>query len=195
MHTPTLTLVSRINHRFSVYDCSCGTRKTLSRYDVQRGAIKSCGCHRRRVSAQKVLTHGLSKTKIYMIWSAMIQRCENPDNKGFKNYGGRGITVCERWHDFENFYSDMGDRPTGKSIERKDNNGAYSPENCVWANRSDQNSNTRRNHFLEFGGVTDTMSGWARRIGIDPSAMIFRLKTMPFEKAMTKPRKNYPLNR
>lgn len=89
-------------------------------------------------------THGMSKTPIYCAWKHIFQRCYNPKDKSFKNYGGRGITVCKRWHKFENFYADVGNPPKGMSIDRwPNNNGNYEPSNIRWATRHEQNSNTR----------------------------------------------------
>ena len=94
-------------------------------------------------------SHGMSKTPIYRIWNQMIQRCENPKCKDYKNYGGRGIKVCEHWHDFRNFYADIGKQPKGKWIDRwPDNNGNYEPRNVRWATPK-QNNNNRRNHVVK----------------------------------------------
>lgn len=110
--------------------------------------------------------HGMSKTKIYGIWWAMITRCQNPKCKAFKNYGGRGITVCERWQKFENFYADMGDRPEGKTLERDDNSKGYSPNNCVWADRKTQGRNKRGIRMVTVNGVSKPMSEWADESGV-----------------------------
>lgn len=90
-------------------------------------------------------THRHSYTKTYSCWKQMLQRCSNPRNPSFPNYGGRGITVCERWQLFSGFLADMGEAPADRSIERRDNSGGYRPDNCFWATRTQQQRNTRRN--------------------------------------------------
>jgi hypothetical protein len=113
----------------------------------------------------------------YKAWDSMRQRCSNPNNPSFKNYGARDIAVCDRWlHSFESFFADMGKRPTPQhSIDRIDVNGPYSPENCRWATPIEQQSNTRANRLLTVGGVTQTMTEWSRRSGVPVSAMWRRL--------------------
>ena len=92
----------------------------------------------------KKRTHGRSRTALYLRWQEMIQRCTNPKTAGWELYGGRGISVCGRWHKFENFLADMGEPPPGKTIDRINNDGNYEPGNCRWATQSEQNLNTRR---------------------------------------------------
>jgi hypothetical protein len=112
----------------------------------------------------------------YWIWAAMKQRCFNRNNSQFKDYGGRGITVCNRWLKFEQFYADMGPRPTtDHSLERDDNDGDYCPENCRWATRSEQQSNTRRNRLFTYDGRTQTVTQWAEECGLSPDAITKRI--------------------
>lgn len=98
--------------------------------------------------------HGMSKTSTYKSWEAMIQRCSNASLKSYKNYGGRGISVCDEWTKFEKFYADMGIKPNGCSIDRIDVNGNYDQLNCRWSTMKQQNRNRRNNRLIEFNGET-----------------------------------------
>lgn len=124
--------------------CECGVEKTYRLEHLKTGATVSCGCHRRMVSSTQALTHGMTHEPIYQVWSAMKERCGNPRNKSYADYGGRGIRVCEPWlASFETFLADMGERPVGTSIDRIDNEGNYEPGNCRWATASQQRMNRR----------------------------------------------------
>lgn len=121
-------------------------------------------------------------------WRGLFTRCTNRKDPGWKNYGGRGITVCERWRVFENFLADMGERPAGASIDRINNDGNYEPGNCRWATRIEQNSNTRVAKHLTMNGETRTLSGWARVVGIGAPTIHHRLKVgWSVERALTTP--------
>lgn len=113
-----------------------------------------------------VVKHGLSHTKIYFVWRAMRHRCMSPDNPQYKDYGGRGIKVCERWFNVENFVADLGHAPKGRTLERLDNDGDYELGNCCWASRHEQQANMRNNVYVTKRGLTLTIAAWARRMGI-----------------------------
>ena len=113
----------------------------------------------------------------YFIWYAMIRRCENKKAHGYYRYGGRGIGVCEQWREsFWKFFSDMGPRPNGGTIERKNNDNGYSPDNCIWASRKEQQNNQSANHLVSWCGETKTVTQWAEEIGVSANTMIYRLR-------------------
>ncbi|MCK5015416.1 MAG: AP2 domain-containing protein [Candidatus Omnitrophica bacterium] len=122
--------------------CVCGNIKNIRGNNLVRGT-KSCGCLQKESASKCFMTHGMRNTSEYKVWLDIRQRCNNPNNKSYVNYGGRGITVCEKWLKFENFFEDMGNRPDGLTIERIDNDKGYYKENCKWATYSEQGRNKR----------------------------------------------------
>lgn len=163
-----LTLVRKLDKGpFDVYHCGgCGTEKEIRRAEVKRGQI-SCGC---RIHEARVHGHGRrgKVTPELRAWKGMRSRCHNRNSQDYRHYGGRGIVVCDRWRDsFENFLADMGPRPGPMhTVDRKDNDGPYSPENCRWATKLEQMGNTRRNRNFTFGGKTQCLRRWAAELGV-----------------------------
>lgn len=153
--------------------CGCGTVRDVATKSLLNGASRSCGCLRSERSADRMRTHGRSKSAEYRSWRHMINRCTNPNVDSFPYYGGRGIRVCERWTDsFEAFFDDMGPRPSPHhTIERRDNNGNYEPANCVWATRTEQSKNRKNTIFIQVGEVRLALAEWSRKNSI-PIALI-----------------------
>jgi len=132
-----------------VCECDCGKLKSAMAYNLKSGATLSCGCLRKEATSARCKTHGQSPatgksaSPEWNSWNSMKQRCSNPKRKSYSDYGGRGITVCQRWASFENFLADMGTRPDGYTLDRIDNEKGYEPGNCRWASRRDQRLNQR----------------------------------------------------
>ena len=121
--------------------------------------------------------HGYSKTKLYGVWNAMKARCNNPNSTAYANYGGRGITVCAEWESFENFLRDMGEPPSGMTLDRVDNEKGYFPENCRWASRKTQGKNRRGRRILKVGDKEMPMADWARYAGLTVATLWRRIET------------------
>ena len=171
--------------------CDCGTERIVSAASLKPGGTRSCGCLASEDTVARNKTHGKTNTPEYAAWGGMMRRCFNSADKSYRNYGLRGITVCERWHSFENFYADIGPRPTPKhGIDRIDNDGPYSPDNCHWATRGEQARNSRRTRHLTFKGETLCIADWAKRTGISAGRIRDRIEhNWPVEQALTVPPK------
>jgi hypothetical protein len=172
--------------------CKCGKHTNVRTALLTSGHTQSCGClgvENRLAAVLKALTkHGRSKTRTHNVWGKMRQRCENPRDKSYPRYGGRGIKVCKRWQSFENFLADMGEPPSPVySIDRINNDGHYEPGNCRWATNKQQCNNTRFNVSLSHNGETKTISQWAEYTGINPGTLYSRIQRgWAIEKALVK---------
>ncbi len=168
--------------------CACGNETDVFVGNLVRGHTKSCGCVRRENESKIIHGHARSnaQSKEYSAWRHMKERCENPKATFYKHYGGRGITLCERWRVFENFLADMGQCPPDHSIERKDNNLGYSPDNCRWATQTEQCNNKRTNRIITFNGLSLTLMQWSRKTGINRGTINSRIVRdgWPLERAL-----------
>ncbi len=171
--------------------CKCGALRHVKLRNLVENLSRSCGCYQ-KVS---VSTHGKTRTPIYILWRNMKVRCFVTTNKDYPNYGGRGVTVCERWKDsFDDFYADVGDLPApGYELDRINNDGNYEPGNVRWATRKEQLRNRRNTKFYEHEGVTKPIVQWAEEHGVEPNALTYRLlvKKMSFVDAVTVPMRKY----
>lgn len=159
--------------------CTCGFEKVVERYSLMSGDSTACMyCSGRRKATQHNEGHAYAKSPEYVSWNLMIQRCCNPNNRAYKLYGGRGITVCEQWrHSFPQFLADVGRRPAprGYSLERRKNDKGYEPGNVVWATRTEQSRNRRTHRLVEVDGVTKCLSEWAESSPVSPETIRQRL--------------------
>lgn len=157
--------------------CDCGRVVVKAGIYLRTGDTKSCGCLVGDRCAERNITHGMAHThRLYSTWKMMRARCHSKKTPLFKDYGGRGISICDRWSDFSAFVEDVWPSfKEGLTLNRKDNDGNYCPENCEWATDEEQANNTRRNHFLTAGGKTQTIARWAREVGISPQVIHKRI--------------------
>lgn len=169
--------------------CDCGKETHVLGTSLRMGNTRSCGCLIAESTSARARTHGLSKTRLYKIWDGMRGRCTNPNRREYKDYGGRGITVCTEWdkefmafHDWsmENGYSD------NLTLDRIENDGPYSPENCRWATRKTQSDNTRLTVHITVNGETRNIEEWAATIGVARSTMSRHVKNGDAEEYISK---------
>jgi len=178
-----LTVISRIGskNRRALWNChcSCGNHTQVITADLNSGNTKSCGCLVKSFLKKLKTTHGHAAnhtvSETYATWEGMKARCSNPKNKFYKRYGGRGISVSERWEDFSAFLADMGERPKGLTLERIDNNNGYSKQNCMWATNTQQARNRSTSRLLTIDGESRCIAEWAEIYGISQSSISSRL--------------------
>lgn len=175
--------------------CDCGTTKRVQQAQLHgaKRPISSCGCKHRELVRAARLRHGCSVKKdtpeyrTFISWQSMIWRCTNENRKDYPRYGGRGISVCERWQKFENFLADMGLKQEGYSLGRIDNDGGYAPENVRWETGRQQARNRSSNRVVSYQGKELTLAGWAEITGIDRTTLAWRIKAgWPIEKVMSR---------
>jgi hypothetical protein len=164
--------------------CICGTKTIVRWHLLVRRVRKSCGCLKRNVLGDATRKHGMANSHLtgyasrtYGVWQAMRDRCKNKNRKDYRRYGGRGIKVCQRWDSsFENFLLDMGEPPEGHTLDRINNDGDYSPENCRWATRKEQVYNSSCIRWITIDGTTRSLAEWVNHFGITKSTFYRRLK-------------------
>ncbi len=149
--------------------CECGSIVIVAGGHLSSGNTRSCGCYRARANRERSTTHGHHPaghpSPTYTTWANMRSRCGNPASQYYRIYGGRGISVCEQWASFAVFLADMGEKPSGCSIDRIDNERGYEPSNCRWATAKEQGRNKRNNRIIAHNGESLTLSDWAERTG------------------------------
>ena len=181
----------RRDHRWKCR-CDCGNEHELYTFSLLSSGVQSCGCLGKE-QLERRTKHGMSsrteEVPEYSVWENIIQRCTNSKAPNFKNYGAKGVTVCQSWRDFASFYADMGPRPSRKhTIDRIDNAKGYEPSNCRWATRIEQNNHTSRNVHVTYDGRTQTVAQWARELGVAYHTLRNRLNLgWDFKRAVTQP--------
>lgn len=188
-----LTVTGPYRKRYWTCVCDCGTSAEVFGGSLTQGLTRSCGCLRNETTAARNRANATGQKERlpeFNVWVMMRARCQDPDGKSYDRYGGRGIKVCERWASFKAFFEDMGSRPTADhQIDRIDNDGPYSPENCRWATRIEQCNNRSDNRPITYQGVTRTLAEWARETGIKVHTIGARIDRLGWgvERSLTTP--------
>ncbi len=182
---------SRGKSTYWVCRCDCGTIKEVAASTLKPGNTASCGCHRRKVSAELArnlsLTHGKSRTLLYRVWQSLRDRCNNSQAQAYAGYGARGITVCREWEDFTVFesWATLSGYKHGLTIDRVDNDKGYSPDNCRWTTMAQQNNNRRSSVYLTHNGETKTIADWSRGTGLNRHTIHSRLRAgLPIDRVL-----------
>jgi hypothetical protein len=182
-------------HAYWTCQCVCGRTKDVLAGNLLSHNTRSCACLRQETMQHQRTTHGKTHTPEYRVWQHILSRCDNPADAAYDRYGGRGITVCEPWHDFATFYQDMGPRPSPRHrIGRRDTSGPYSPHNAYWAPATDYNRHTRTNRLLTLCGVTKCVAEWAAITGLSSATIVYRKNShWSDERALTTPSWTVPV--
>lgn len=155
--------------------CDCGSTRTHAASELLKGRTKSCGCLRNAQQSERAATHRMSKHPAYAVWRSMLDRCRLPTHQAWARYGGRGISVCERWNSFANFWADMGPSyVSGLTLDRRDNNAGYSPENCRWVTRQVNSRNRRSNRVIQTPEGPMQLCAAAEVSGIGKTTLMYR---------------------
>lgn len=177
--------------RKSYWDClcDCGVVKSIYLGNLRQGITNSCGCLRIASISNVNRSHGMSNSRTYTIWMGMRARCRNKNAAHYHRYGGRGISVCERWaNSFQNFLLDMGEAPDGYQLDRVDNDLGYSLDNCRWVTVQHNCMNTRQNRTINYAGEKLTVGEWNRRMGFKRGTISGRIaRGWPIDRAMNEP--------
>lgn len=184
---PTRTTPSGSLKAYWVCVCSCGAQEEVRAEHLLKERTQSCGCLKRELAAAQKLRHGGSDSLLYDVWTQMVQRCENARNKQFARYGGRGITVCDRWHDFALFRADNIEHyQPGLTIDREKNDGNYEPGNCRWVTNKVNGRNRPKTLVVEFEGKSVPLNELAERFGLKTGTVYsrYRLKGWPLARAL-----------
>lgn len=182
----------RHGKKIGLFECECGKEFPAPVSNVFYGRTISCGCYRKKNKRTWHMSHDMSSTRIYNIWALMISRCTKKYSCAFKSYGGRGITVCESWMKFENFYNDMSDGYSDElTIDRINNDGNYEPGNCRWVTPRQQAWNKRTSLWITYNNETKCLSEWADIYKVDMHMLYQRIVKLnwPIEKALTQPKR------
>lgn len=189
-----LTVASAVSRTAYKCFCYCGGDTVVLKRSLTSGNTKSCGCLRRtamlraRQEKPEYRQQRVRGTATYAVWQGLKARCTNPSHKAFALYGGRGVSVCDRWlapDGFKNFLADMGAQPAGMTLDRIDVERGYSPDNCRWADWATQARNKRSSQWVEFGGKHMVVTDWATHLGIPRATLVYRLRAWGTERALT----------
>jgi hypothetical protein len=174
-----LKLIKILKYPKAEYICSCGNVVIKNRYLVANGDTKSCGCLKSESSStngKNNKTHGMTNTPTFSVWHGMLTRCNDKKCPNYNRYGGRGIGVAPEWMDFKNFFTDMGEKPKGKSIDRIDNNKGYSKDNCRWATMDQQQNNRSSNVRIKWMDIELTIKQWSDVLEVRDSRIAARIR-------------------